>query len=60
MKDLNKISFKEGDKVVRAVMFGKTPRLDICIVTKIEDNKMYLDDSKQAIRFPDRLLIIKE
>lgn len=60
MKDLNKISFKEGDKVVRAVMFGKTPRLDICIVTKIEDNKMYLDDSKQAIRFPERLLIIKE
>lgn len=53
-------AFNEGCKVARAVVYGKSPMIDICKVTKIADNKIYLDDSKQAIRFPDRLLIIEQ
>lgn len=59
MKDLQGFSFTVGCKVARAVLSGKSPLIDICEVTKIEDGKLYLDDSKQAIRFPNRLLIIE-
>jgi hypothetical protein len=60
MKDMKGFAFNEGCKVARAVMWGKSPKLDICTVTKIKDDKIYLDDSKQAIRFPERLLIIEQ
>jgi hypothetical protein len=60
MKDMKGFAFNEGCKVARAVMWGKSPKLDICTVTKIKDGKIYLDDSKQAIRFPERLLIINK
>ena len=55
--DMRGASFHEGCEVVRAVGDGI---LAICIVTKIEDNKIYLDRSKIAIRYPKRLLIIKQ
>jgi hypothetical protein len=60
MKDMKGFAFNEGCKVARAVMWGTAPKLDICTVTKIKDGKLYLDDSKQAIRFPERLLIIEQ
>jgi hypothetical protein len=60
MKDMKGFAFNEGCKVARAVMWGKSPMLDICTVTKIKDGKIYLDDSKQAIRFPERLLIVEQ
>ena len=60
MKDMKGFAFTEGCKVARAVMWGQSPRLDICTVTKIQDGKLYLDDSKQAVRFPERLLIIEQ
>jgi hypothetical protein len=53
-------AFSVGCKVARAVMWGNSPKLDICEVTRIEDGKIYLNDSKQAIRFPDQLLIIEQ
>lgn len=60
MKDMKGFAFNEGCKVARAVLWGKSPMLEICTVTKIKDGKMYLDDSKQPLRFPDRLLIIEQ
>jgi hypothetical protein len=57
MKDKLGVSFHVGCKIVRAVGDGQ---LDICTVTKIANGKMYLDDSKVAIRYPHRLLIIKQ
>jgi hypothetical protein len=60
MKDMKGFAFNEGCKVARAVLWGKSPILDICTVTKIKDGKIYLDDSKQAMRFPERLLIIEQ
>ena len=60
MKDMKGFAFNEGCKVARAVLWGKSPVLDICTVTKIKDGKIYLDNSKQAMRFPERLLIIEQ
>jgi hypothetical protein len=60
MKDLMGFSFQVGCKVARAVMWGQSPKIDICEVTRIEDGKLYLDNSKQAIKFPNRLLIIDQ
>ena len=58
-KDMKSYAFHVGCKVARAVMWGKSPRIDICEVTRIEADKVYLDNSKQAIRYPGRLLIVE-
>jgi hypothetical protein len=60
MKDMKGFAFNEGCKVARATMWGKSPRIEICTVTKIANDKLYLDDSKQHIRYPERLLIIEQ
>jgi len=57
--DLRGFTFTVGCKVARAVIWGNSPRLEICTVTRIEDGKLYLDNSKQAIRALDRLVIIE-
>lgn len=59
MKDVQGFTFTVGCKVARAVIWGNSPRLEICTVTKIEGGKLYLDNSKQAIRALDRLVIIE-
>lgn len=55
--DMHGKIFHVGCKVVRAVGDGV---LDVCVVTRIEDDKLYLDNSKIAIRYPKRLLIIEQ
>lgn len=60
MKDLKGFAFNEGCTVARAVLWGKSPMIELCTVTKIKDGKLYLDESKQAIRFPERLLIVEQ
>lgn len=50
--------FKVGDKVARAVMVGRSPNIEVSEVTRIENDYMYLDNSKVAIRYPGRLMII--
>lgn len=60
MKDMKGFAFNVGCKVARAELWGKSPRITICEVTRIENNKLYLDDSKQAMKYPDRLLIIEQ
>lgn len=60
MKDMKGFAFTEGCKVIRATLWGKSPRLEECEVTRIEDGKLYLDNSKQAIRYPERLLIVEQ
>jgi hypothetical protein len=59
MTDLHGYTFTLGCKVARAVMYGKSPMIDICTVTKLENGKLYLNSSKQSIRFPERLLIVE-
>lgn len=58
--DMKGNAFHEQCKVARAVISGATPFINICVVTKIANGHMYLDNSKTAIRFPNRLLIIEQ
>ena len=60
MKDMYGYEFNVGCKVARAVVSGRSPFISICTVTRIEDNRLYLDDSPKAINFPNRLLIIEQ
>ena len=60
MKDMKGFTFTEGCKVAKAVLWGKSPVIEICTVTKIKEDKLYLDDSKQPMKIPDRLLIIEQ
>jgi hypothetical protein len=60
MKDMKGFSFHVGCKVARPVLYGKSPFIEICVVTRIENGKMYLNESKQAMKFPDRLLIVEQ
>jgi hypothetical protein len=57
MKDIKGNSFHVGCKIVRAVSDGY---LQFCEVTRMEDSKLYLDNSKVAIRYPNRLLIVEQ
>lgn len=57
MMDKFGFSFHVGCKVLRPVMFGKSPMIDLCEVTRIDNGKIYLDNSKQAMRYPERLVI---
>jgi hypothetical protein len=59
MKDMKGFTFNVGDEVARPVLYGKSPHIEFCKVTRIQDGKLYLDDSKQAMRFPERLLIVE-
>jgi hypothetical protein len=59
MKDLMGFSFTLGCTVARPVLFGKSPVIEICKVTRIENGKLYLDNSKVAMKIPNRLLIIE-
>lgn len=59
MKDLLGFSFTLGCTVARPVLFGKSPVIEICKVTRIENGKLYLDNSKVAMKIPNRLLIIE-
>ena len=58
--DMKGFRFSEGCTVARAVMWGKSPVIELCTVTRIENGRMYLNESKQHIRFPERLLIVEQ
>lgn len=56
LHDIQGNSFHVGCEIVRASGDGY---LSFHTVTRIENGKLYLDNSKIAIRYPKRLLIIK-
>lgn len=58
--DMRGESFKIGDRVARAYTSGRASNLMISVVTNIKEaeGKIYLDDSKVAINYPGRLLIV--
>jgi hypothetical protein len=47
-----------GDIMLKPDRFGSSPVLVRCKVTSIKDNKVYLDYSKIAIKFPSRCVKI--
>jgi hypothetical protein len=57
--DLRGFTFTLGCTVARPVLFGNSPQIELCKVTRIESGKLYLDNSKIAIKLPRKLLIIE-
>jgi hypothetical protein len=51
--------FKLDQVVLRATSFRLHPILTKCVVTRIDNNKVYLDGSKVAIRELSRLYILE-
>ena len=47
-----------GQEVARATVYGRSAMLEICKVTRIENGKVYLANSKVALKFPERVLVI--
>lgn len=58
LKDMRGEVFQVGDEVAKAVSGGRAVNLSICVVTRIEDGKMYLNGSHVAVHYPGRLLIV--
>ena len=49
-----------GQKVAKGVSLNKggSTAVVICEVTRLENGRIYLDNSKQPIKFPERLAIL--
>ena len=61
VKDKLGREFRYGDTVARPVRYGASGAyIDLVKVTCVDGDKIYLNESKQAIRFPDRLIIIND
>jgi len=56
--DIRGMPMKVGDRVARAFTAGRAAMLKIATITRIENGKMYLDDSKVALNYPSRLLVV--
>jgi len=52
--------FKVGQRVARADKQYRTDGLyvKVCSVTKVNGNKVYLDGSPQALKYPGRVIIL--
>ena len=58
-KDVLGKEFKVGQNVARAMCPQRlTPYIEVQIVTRVSDSKVYLNNSKQPMKFPERLAII--
>lgn len=53
-------AFAVGQLVAKAAKAYQVDglRCVVATVTKVDDEKVYLDDSKQPLRFPERVLIL--
>ena len=58
--DVQGKTFAVGQKVARAVKIGAVDGVEVKIteVTKVDGDKVYLNGSKQPMKFPERLAII--
>lgn len=53
-------AFVQGQQVAKAAKFFKVDGLHcvVATVTKVNEGKVYLNDSRQPLRFPERVLIL--
>jgi hypothetical protein len=54
--------FVVGQQVAKAAKYYQTDGVHcvVCTVTKLNDGKVYLDNSVQPLRFPERVLILSD
>lgn len=49
-----------GDRVLRAVTFGRSAGFEFTTIREIKNGRIYLDTSKVPVNFPSRLLIVND
>lgn len=59
VKDLQGEVLREGQTVARPMLLDRSPYIKLCKVTLVKGGKVYLDNSKQPLRIPNRVLIVK-
>ena len=47
-----------GQEVARAVSSGRSVTIAICKVTRIEGNRVFLDNSPQSLVYPNRIVVL--
>lgn len=59
-KDMRGIEITIGDTVAKGVTLNQagSAGIDLCKVTRVDGDKVYLDDSKRPMRLPERLLVV--
>lgn len=59
-KDMRGIEITIGDTVAKGVTLNQagSAGIDLCKVTRVDGDKIYLDDSKRPMRLPERLLVV--
>lgn len=58
-KDVLGKEFKAGQNVARAMCPNRlSAYIEVQIVTRVDSDKVYLNNSKQPMKFPERLAII--
>lgn len=59
-KDMRGIEFTIGDTVAKGITLNQagSAGIQLCKVTRVDGEKVYLDDSSRPMKYPDRLLIV--
>lgn len=57
MKDMFGVEIEVGDIVLKPTTYGRSPIIEKRIVTLIVGDKIYLDNSKVTIVYPERLVV---
>lgn len=61
MKDMFDVEIEIGNTVLKPERYGSSAAyITVRTVTNIKDGKIYLDDSKVAIQYPDRLVVFNK
>ena len=55
---MNGIVFVVGQTVLKPCTSGRSAFIEQRTVTRIENNRLYLDNSKVAINYPERLWVL--
>jgi hypothetical protein len=57
-KSMNGVVFTLGQSVLRPLVHGRSAFIEQRTVTRIENGRLYLDNSKVAINCPERLWVL--
>jgi len=59
-RDMRGTEFKVGQEVAKGITLNQqgSTGIKICKVTRIDGDKVYIDDSSRPMKFADRLLIL--
>lgn len=56
--DMNGVTIKLDDIVIRAIKHGNSSALERCTVTSIKNGDVYLNHAIQPIRTPNRIMVV--